>query len=230
MTAFFAATLTALWLGILTSISPCPLATNIAAVSFVSRRMGHPAKVFMTGVFYTFGRMLTYMGIAALIVASLLSMPALSRFLQKTVNMALGPLLILTGLVLLDVLPLPLPSSGMGGRMQRRVESMGILGSILLGIVFALSFCPVSAALFFGSLIPVALAQKSGIVLPAVYGIGTGLPVLIFSLLIALGATRVAAAYDKIAVFERWARRVTGGLFIVVGVYFCLIYILRIQL
>ena len=230
MAGFLTASLSALWLGILTSISPCPLATNIAAISFISRRMGNPVRVFVTGLFYTIGRSLTYVAIAWVIVSSLLSMPALSYILQKYINVALGPLLILTGLVLLDILPLPMPGGSMRSGMQKRVEAMGIWGAILLGVIFALSFCPVSAALFFGSLIPVALMQKSGFSLPAIYGIGTGLPVLIFSLLIALGAHKVAAAYNKIAAFERWARRVTGGLFIAVGIYFCLTYIFGIYL
>ncbi len=215
----------ALWLGILTSISPCPLATNIVAVSFISRGMANPWKVFFSSLFYTFGRSLAYMGIAVVIISSLFSLPSLSHFLEKYINVALGPLLILTGMVLLNLLTLPGHGITFQDRIGRRFQTTGPWGALLLGSLFALSFCPVSAALFFGSLIPVAFAQKSAITLPAIYGIGTGLPVFAFSVFIAIGTKNMAAAYNKIGAFESWARRVTGILFIGVGVYYCLIYI-----
>jgi cytochrome c biogenesis protein CcdA len=137
-------------------------------------------------------------------------------------NRALGPILILVGLVLLGVFSFNLPGCGFGDRLQKKAESMGVWGAGLLGILFALSFCPTSAALFFGSLLPLALHQESGLMLPGVYGIATGLPVLLFAVLIALGANRVGQAFNRIQVFERWARRITGALFVLIGVYYCL--------
>ena len=225
MTEFILGITSAFWLGILTSISPCPLATNIVAISFVSRRVVSPVKVFLTGVLYTVGRMLTYLVLGVLLVWSLLSAPYISHMLQKYMNKALGPILILVGIVLVELIQINFSSSGISAKMQKRVEVLGTWGALLLGVVFALSFCPVSAALFFGSLLPVALRCKSGVILPSVYGAATGLPVLLFAVLIALGAKQVAQAYNKLVIFEKWARRITGAIFILVGIYYCLAYI-----
>ena len=230
MTEFLLGVVSAFWLGILTSISPCPLATNIAAISFVGRRVGSPAKVFLAGLLYTAGRTLTYLVLGVLLVSSLLSAPYVSHLLQKYMNKALGPILILVGMVLVELVQINFSGSGVGGKMQKQVEAWGMWGALLLGVVFALSFCPVSAALFFGSLLPLALQHESGVILPAVYGVATGLPVLVFAVLIALGTKRVGEAYDRIIHFEKWARRVTGVIFILVGVYYCLTHIFSVQL
>ena len=230
MTEFLLGVVSAFWLGILTSISPCPLATNIAAISFVGRRVGSPAKVFLAGLLYTAGRTLTYLVLGVLLVSSLLSAPYVSHLLQKYMNKALGPILILVGMVLVELVQINFSGSGVGGKMQKQVEAWGMWGALLLGVVFALSFCPVSAALFFGSLLPLALQHESGVILPAVYGVATGLPVLVFAVLIASGAKRVGEAYDRIIHFEKWARRVTGVIFIFVGIYYCLTHIFSVQL
>jgi cytochrome c biogenesis protein CcdA len=219
----------AFWLGILTSISPCPLATNIAAIAYVGRRVDQPAKVFSTGLLYTGGRMLTYLLLGMLLVSSMLAAPQLAHILQKYMNMLLGPLLIVVGMILLDLIPLNIGKIGISDRLQKHIGDSGIWGAGLLGIVFALSFCPTSAALFFSSLLPLALQQQSGILLPAVYGIATGLPVLLFAVLLALGVNSVARAYNRIMIFEKWARMITGVFFILVGIYYCLTTIFRLS-
>ncbi len=212
----------AFWLGIMTSISPCPLATNIAAISFIGRQLNSPRQVFFTGLLYTAGRMLTYLVIGIILVSSLLSAPMLSHILQKYMNRALGPLLILAGMVLVELISFNKTGPIVSDKIQKRITSYGMWGALLLGILFALSFCPVSAALFFGSLIPLAVRFESGILLPSVYGIATGLPVMVFAVLIAMGAQKVGSAYNKIVPLERWARKITGIVFIVVGIYYCL--------
>lgn len=219
------ALISAFWFGVLTSISPCPLATNIAAISFVGRRVDSPQKVFISGLLYTGGRMLTYVLLGTALVASLLSAPSLSYTLQKYMNLALGPLLIVVGMVLLELITFRIPSIGISQSMRKRIENMDVWGAGLLGMLFALSFCPTSAALFFGSVLPLAVKWESGLVLPGVYGIATGLPVLVFAGLLAIGTQKVAQAYDRVLVFERWARYMTGVLFILVGIYYCLTHI-----
>ncbi|MDD3288339.1 MAG: aromatic aminobenezylarsenical efflux permease ArsG family transporter [Alphaproteobacteria bacterium] len=231
MSELVLAFVSAFWLGVLTSISPCPLATNVAAMSFVGRRVGNPRKVFWAGSLYTAGRALTYGLLGVVLVSSLLSAPALSNALQKYMNLALGPLMILVGMVLLEMITFSMGSGGgMGDAFRRKIEKMGFWGAGLLGIVFALSFCPTSAALFFGSLIPLALKQESGLALPTVYGIATGLPVLLFAVLIAMGASKVAKAYDRIVAFEHWARKITGAIFILVGLYYSLTLVFGVSL
>jgi len=224
MTAWLLAAGSALWLGILTSISPCPLATNVAAISFVGRRVDQPRYVLLTGLLYTTGRTLTYVVLGVLVVGGLLSVPMLSHWLQKYMNRLLGPILVLAGMFLLELLPVPTGGGALGQWVQKRAESGGLWVALLLGIVFALSFCPVSAALFFGSLVPLSVQQESRVLLPLLYGVGTALPVLLFGFLLAAGANRIARAFEQVSRFEYWARRLTGLLFIAIGVYFTLAY------
>jgi len=218
----------AVWLGILTSISPCPMATNIAAISYISRRVRRPSVVVSTGLLYSAGRTAAYLALGILIVGGALSMPVLARFLQDTMNKILGPVLIVAGLFLLEILTMSLPGLNLGSRLQQHTEKWGAWGAFPLGVIFALSFCPVSAALFFGSLIPVALKTGSGILVPSAYGIGTALPVFVFAVAVALGAGRIGTLFNRITQIEKWARRVTGVIFIIVGVYFSFIYIFQI--
>ena len=228
MESLLAGMASALWLGVLTSISPCPLATNVVAISFVGKRVGSTGQVLLAGLLYTLGRMLTYLALGSLVVAGLLSIPGLSNFLQNYMNQILGPVLILAGMVLLDLLAPHLPAPGAGAKLQQRVERTGFWGAGLLGILFALSFCPVSAALFFGSLIPLALRQQSSLLWPALFGLGTGLPVIAFAVVLAGSARSVGRLLDRLTQFEKYARPLTGGVFIVVGIYFCLTHIFGI--
>jgi len=219
----------ALWLGILTSISPCPLATNIAAISFVGRKVNKPGHVFCTGVLYTAGRAIAYIALGVLLVSSMLSIPTISHWLQKYTHKLLGPILIIASMMLLDMLQFSPKGGNLGQWCQERTEKFGLFGALLLGIIFALSFCPVSAALFFGSLIPLSIKYSSRIMMPLVYGIGTSLPVVIFGTLIAISTASVAKAFHKVSQFELWARRITGILFLLIGIYFTLVYTIRIQ-
>lgn len=218
----------AVWLGILTSISPCPLATNIAAISFIGRRIGSPRAAVATGLLYTLGRALAYVVLGTLLVSSLLSAPVVSHVLQKYMNKLLGPILILVGMVLVGLIQFNTKGTGLGERVGKRVETWGVWSGMALGVVFALSFCPGSAALFFGSLVPLAVKYESRLLLPTVYGAGTALPVLVFAILIALGTRAVGQAFNRITQFEWWARRATGAIFIGVGVYYSLAYIFRV--
>jgi len=209
----------ALWLGVLTSISPCPLATNIAAVSYLGRQVGSTRAVLLSGGLYTGGRTLAYVVLGAAAVWSLMSMVAVSSFLQGGFHRALGPLLIAVGLLLLGLFNVNLPGFGVSSGLQQRVDRSGVWGAGLLGIVFALSFCPVSAGLFFGTLVPLAADRSSPLLLPTLYGIGTALPVAGFAVLLAAGAGWLGKALDRVQALEVWARRVTAVVFIGVGVY-----------
>lgn len=230
MDSYFVALGSALWLGILTSISPCPLASNIAAITYIGKQVNHPKLVLLSGIMYTIGRMLSYIALGVLVVSSILSIPEIAMFLQKNMNKILGPILIIVGLLLLNIFNIQLPSGGVSDKITKRVEKWGIWGAGILGMLFALSFCPVSAALFFGSLIPLAVEQNSSFVMPTVYGIGTALPVVTFAILIAIGAKFIGNAFNKISSFEKWARKLTAIAFILVGIYYSLIYLLGIDI
>jgi len=214
--------LSAFWLGILTSISPCPLATNIAAVSFVARDVGSAKRVLWSSLLYAAGRMLAYVAIAVLAVASLLSLPEVSFFLESNMHKIIGPLLIIVGIILLDVLPISFSTSFVGNSFQERAGKWGLWGAGLLGIVFAVTFCPLSAALFFGSLIPLAVDGKSSVLMPSVYGFGTALPVIVFALVMAFGVQSLGKFFDKLTKVEKWARKATAIIFIGAGLYLLL--------
>ena len=215
--------LTALWIGILTSISPCPLATNIAAVSFIGKQVTHPLQVLLSGIMYSLGRVMAYVLVGFLIIQGLLSVPAIAQFLQQYMNIILGPLLILVGVILLDIIKLNLSCSIANGKLQDIAKKGGLLGPFLLGFIFGLTFCPVSAGLFFGSLIPLAVKNNSAFIYPSLYGIGTALPVIGFAILISFGVTSIGKVFDKITVFEKWARKITALIFILIGVFLLVI-------
>jgi cytochrome c biogenesis protein CcdA len=219
---------TAIWLGILTSVSPCPLATNIAAVSFISHRITQRNTVFLSGILYTLGRSLTYVVLGVLIVTTLVDVPILSDFLQRYINKILGILLILIGMVLLDLMRVPLSLPPVSEDAAKKLIDKGAIGSFPLGILFALAFCPVSAALFFGGLIPIAVKAQSGIGLPLIYGVGTGLPVLLFAFLVATGTSYVNNLYHRITKVEFYTKKATGVIFILVGIYYVLAYIFEL--
>ncbi|MBY6186446.1 sulfite exporter TauE/SafE family protein [Marinobacter hydrocarbonoclasticus] len=216
----------ALWLGVLTSISPCPLAANVAAVSYLGRQVSQPYQSVAHGLAYSAGRMASYILLAALLVGTTLSAPSVSAFLQSDMNRVLGPVLILAGLLMLQVIRLPFPSMGVSQRAQNWLAGNGYLGSFGLGGLFALSFCPTSAALFFASLLPLSMAHQSIVTLPAIYGFGTAAPVFALALVMVFCSARIAELFDRLTTVERWMRRVAGLLFIAIGLYYCVQYLL----
>ena len=230
MDTFLLAAASALWLGVLTSVSPCPLAGNIAAISFIGRRVGSTRQVLLAGLFYALGRLVTYLILGIVTVAGLLSIPGLSFFLQNRMNTFLGPILIVVGVILLGAFKFSFGLQSSGEKMQARVEKAGLWGAGLMGLVFALSFCPVTAALFFGSLIPLSVEHGSKVLFPSLYGLGTSLPVILCALVIAFSAQSVGKLFARLTKIELWARRITAVVFILVGVYYSLIYIFHFDI
>jgi cytochrome c-type biogenesis protein len=221
--------ISALWLGILTSVSPCPLAGNIAAVSFIIKGGTRTSAVFSRGVAYTLGRSLAYMALGWVISASLLNVPSLAYFLQTQMPKVLGPMLIITGLLLLGLFSFAMPGISVSQEGAEKLRKAGVPGAFVMGMLFALAFCPVSAAFFFGSLIPLAVTQLSTIALPLIYGVGTGLPVLLFALVIVFGISTVGRIFHVVSKTEVWVRRVTAVVMIAVGVYLSMLHILNVD-
>lgn len=219
----------ALWLGILTSISPCPLASNVAAVAWISRNVTLPRRVLAAGTAYALGRAITYVALGVIVVTGLLSVPGVSFFLQEKVSQVLGPVLIVTGVLVAGWITLPLPSWTRGRALGERAGMSGSPGAVGMGMLFALSFCPVSAGIYFGGLIPLASTMHSPVLLPAVYGLGTALPVIVIAVMIALGVQAAGRAFRALHAIERVARPVTAGILILAGGYLVVTHLLPLD-
>jgi len=215
------ATGAAFWLGVLTSVSPCPMATNLAAIGYLSRHSHSRLLQLLSGLLYALGRATAYTLVGAVIIWGLMSAPVLSNFLQKHLGQLMGPLLVLVGMVLAGLLP-GLPSFGGSGTLGRKLGDLGVIGSALLGFLFALAFCPVSAALFFGSLLPLAVNHRSTWLVPAVFGFGSALPVLVFGILITLARGAATQAFNSLQKLDRLLLPAIGWLFVAVGLFLIL--------
>ncbi|MCX7625335.1 MAG: aromatic aminobenezylarsenical efflux permease ArsG family transporter [Candidatus Sumerlaeaceae bacterium] len=217
---FSVALLSAFWLGLLTSISPCPLATNIAAISYLAKNVGAPFVAIERGLLYTIGRSFAYIVLAMFFVKSAVASPRFAQVFQQVMTVVIGPLLIVIACFLFEWIRLPSFSLlAASERFQKWAGNSGRLGAILLGIVFALSFCPVSAGLFFGTLIPVAIQSQSVSLVPALYGFGTAIPVVVFALVVVFSASSLAKIFNLVSAVEKWARYATGTVFVVVGLF-----------
>ena len=217
-----------IWLGILTSISPCPLATNVAATTYIGRQINSPFATVLAAIAYTLGRTAAYVLIATAIITGLFSIPGVSMFLQAHMNKILGPVLLITGLFILELVPVKLPSMSINANLLKRLGDSGVPGAVVMGFLFALAFCPVSAAFFFGGVIPMSLELQSRFFLPLLYGIGTAAPVIGSAVIIAYSTRMAGLFFNRLSVFERWFRRITGVVFVLIGAYFCLKYIVGV--
>lgn len=217
------AVLTAFILGLMTAISPCPLATNISAIGFISRDIENRRRVFLKGFIYTLGRAITYTAIGIVLYFGASKMKVTMLF-QGWGEKLLGPVLILIGLLMLDFITVRVP--GISTMTEKIGESSrrSYWGTLLLGIIFAMAFCPYSGVLYFVMLIPLTITSASGLYLPLVFALATGLPVIIFAWLLAYAVGNVGKLYNRIKVFELWFRRIVAVLFISVGIYYIVIF------
>ncbi|WP_111706768.1 aromatic aminobenezylarsenical efflux permease ArsG family transporter [Lutibacter citreus] len=216
--------LSAFVLGLMTSISPCPLATNITATAYISKNITNKKKVFLSGIIYSLGRAFSYT-LIGLILFFGASKFHLAKFFQQNGEKYLGPLLILIGLVMLNIIRLNfLNKTNFTNKLGEKFSSNGLLGSFLIGILFALAFCPYSGALYFGMLIPMTISSVDGLLLPIVFALGTGIPVILFTYLLAFAAGSVGDFYKKITKIEKWMRTITGIVFLLTGLYYILIF------
>ena len=213
------ASITAIVLGLMTAISPCPLATNITAIGFISKDIENRNRVFINGLLYTLGRAITYTLIAFIIYLGA-DQFKFSGFFQRYGGKILGPLLVIIGLFMLDVIKITFPGIGkLNSKMQNK-SSWNYIDALLLGIVFALAFCPYSGVLYFGMLVPMTVASASGLYLPVIFAVATGIPVIIFAWILAYTVSGIGKVYNKVKTFELWFRRVISVLFIIIGIYY----------
>nr|WP_320038003.1 aromatic aminobenezylarsenical efflux permease ArsG family transporter [uncultured Bacteroides sp.] len=215
--------LTAIILGLMTAISPCPLATNITAIGFISRDIENRKRVFINGLVYTLGRAISYTGLATILYFGANQMN-ISMLFQGWGEKLLGPLLIIIGLFMLDIIKIKFPGfSGLTDKIGEKGKG-SYWSSLLLGMIFALAFCPYSGVLYFAMLIPITINSASGLYLPVLFAIATALPVIIFAWLLAFAVGNVGNLYNHIKTFELWFRRIVAAAFIVVGFYYAIIF------
>lgn len=211
----------AFFIGLMTAISPCPLATNITAIAYISKKINNKKHTLLTGFVYTLGRMFTYVLLASLVVYIGVNVQLISLSLQKYGERLIGILLVFIGLVMLDILRLNfIKSSGKLDKIKEKLSQKGYLGSFLLGVIFALAFCPFSAVLFFGMLIPLALKFSDGILIPSIFAFATGLPVILLSFVLVFSISKLSSIMKKVELVEKYTRYVVGLIFIIVGVYY----------
>lgn len=219
--------ISAFLLGLMMAISPCPLATNITAVAFIGRNIENKRKVFVNGVIYTIGRAITYT-VLGLILYFGASKFYISSFVQSNGEKFLGPLLLIIGIFMLGIIKINFPGLGkLTDKFQNNNKKGSWLSTLLMGIAFALAFCPYSGVLYFGMLIPMTISSPSGLFLPVIFAVATGLPVVIFAYLIAFTLSGVGTVYNKIKNFENWFRKIVAVIFILVGLYYIYIFFIK---
>ena len=211
-------------LGLLTAISPCPLATNITATAYISKNIKESKKIFWSGLIYTLGRATSYSFIGFILFFGASKFHVAKLFSQYGERL-LGPILILVGLVMFNVIKLNfLGKSNFQEKFSERFKDKGYLGSYILGIIFSLAFCPYSGALFFGVLIPMAIIDTSGLYLPFIFAFGTGLPVIFFAYILAFSVGKMSNYFNKVQRLELIVRYFIGSVFIVVGCYYLIMF------
>ena len=216
--------LSAFVLGLMTAISPCPLATNITATAYISKNISNKRKVFLSGILYSLGRGFSYTAIGLILYFGA-SKFHIARFFNQHGEKYLGPLLIIIGLLMLNIIKLNfLGKSNFQEKLSEKFKDKGLIGSFLIGVVFALAFCPYSGALFFGMLIPMTITSADGLYLPIIFAFGTGLPVILFTYLLAFTAGKVGIFYNRITKIEKVMRIVAGVVFIITGLYYISIF------
>mgnify|MGYP006176743935 FL=1 len=216
--------LAAFALGLLTAVSPCPLATNITATAYIAKTINSKYKVLLSGLLYTLGRLFSYTGIAAIIYFGA-SKFHVAKLFQGNGEKFIGPIMIIIGLIMLNVIKLQWLSSGsLTDKLTEKFKDKGLLGSFLLGALFALAFCPYSGALYFGMLLPMTLTSNAGLALPIIFSLGTGLPVLLFAFIIAFSIEKLGKYFNAIRKFEKVMRVMAGITFLITGLYYVSIF------
>jgi cytochrome c biogenesis protein CcdA len=214
--------MTAFILGLMTAISPCPMATNIAAIAFLGKDISNKKRVFFNGLVYILGRAISYTALGIILYFGASKFQVSSLF-QGWGEKILGPLLIIVGLIMLGVLKIPIPGlQALTGKMQENSRK-NFWSVLLMGMIFALAFCPYSGVLYFGMLIPITIASAKGLYLPIIFAIGTGLPVIIFAWILAFSVGGLGKTYNRVKTFEKWFRKVVAVVFIGVGLYYTII-------
>ncbi|MEI6577544.1 MAG: aromatic aminobenezylarsenical efflux permease ArsG family transporter [Bacteroidota bacterium] len=218
---------TAFLLGLMTAISPCPLATNITAIGFISKDVVDKRLILLNGIIYTLGRAFSYTSLGVILYLGANKFH-IAKFFQSYGERYIGPILVIIGIIMLDIIRVNLPHfRGLSDRVAEKERKNNWWSALLLGAVFALAFCPYSGVLYFGMLIPMTISNVSGLYLPFIFAIATGLPVIIIAWILAYSVSSLGSFYNHLRTFEKWFRRVVALFFILVGFYYIYIFYIK---
>jgi cytochrome c-type biogenesis protein len=213
---------TAFLLGLLTAISPCPLATNIAAISYISKDVDNRSRILRNGLFYTLGRTMSYALLGIVLIAIIrngASAFGLQDVLAQWSTYLLGPLLMVIGLYMLLAEHIHIPQFGYHGTAKDYLK--GWWGAFLLGVLFAMAFCPTSAVFYFGMLIPMSAYSRAGWLLPVVFALATALPVVLVAWVLAYSLGKIGQLYHRMKILQKWGSIAVGLVFMLTGTYLC---------
>lgn len=218
MTEALALMASAAGLGLLTAVHPCPLAGHLGALAALSGWSRRPRRVWVAGLALAAGFASAYAALGILLSWGLASAPHTSEVLQTYLTRLLGPLLVVAGMLMAGLLGgsgTPALRERLSARLGRRAWGSWI--AFPAGMLLALSFCPASAAIFFGVLLPLALTKQMPVLLPVTYGAGVALPLALAAFLAAFGAQWIGRKAEREA-RTRTVRLAAGTVLILVGI------------
>lgn len=210
--------ISAILLGLMMAIAPCPMTINITAIGYIGKDLSDRRKVFSNGIFYTLGTIFSYSGLAIILYLGA-DQFRISRFFQQYTEFIIGPLLLVIGILITGLIHLDFPAfSRLTEKLQNR-KAFRAWDSFLLGMILALAFCPYSGVLYFGMLIPLIITASS-FWLSLVFSVSSGVPVIIFAWLLAFTVSGIGRLFKRLKSFEFWFRKAVAAVFIGVGIYY----------
>ncbi|RTH04818.1 cytochrome C biogenesis protein [Thermus scotoductus] len=213
--------LSAFLLGVLAAFAPCQITTGASALAYLAPS-ALEGRVWPRFLAFLLGKAFTYLALAGVVLFFLGGVLDNPGAVFRPVRLALGPFMVLVGLGLLGVVRWPL-AWGVPEGVGARVGTWGgLLGPLALGGVYGLAFCPTLFWLFFGLLLPLALASPLGFLLPGVFALGTGLPLGLLLLLFArLGRGQALKGMRHLGSALLGG---AGGVFVVLGILDTVLY------
>jgi len=215
---------TVVFLGVIGAASPCQLTTNLSALAYASAQSAR-GRPFLLGVAYAAGKISVYTLVGALVILAGLRLEAVSIPVVQVARKGLGPLMVLIGIGMVGLIRLKTTvGQGVAARLRGRFTRQGLAGAYLLGVAFSFAFCPTLFWLFFGLTLPLALGSSAGWTFPALFALGSSLPLLAVTGVVAAGFDALEAVMGRLRCIDRLLRVGAGVILVVAGVHDTLVY------
>ncbi len=203
--------------GVLTTINPCPLTTTIASIGFLSGYGQKTNRMTVVVLLFLLGFLASYFALAILLSSGLIAIGDVSRGLQQYFSVIIGPVLILAGMFQTKLIRIRFRSYTEKAMTWVTKRKWSGLEAFPMGALIALGFCPTTAAIFFGVLIPLAIQYGQPVFFPLLYALGAVLPLAVISYLIVAG---VRAGNNK--TWQKILPVAGGWVLILAGIYISL--------